>query len=254
MLLFLIWHLKSCIFNVVLHSLETHSDCTSMWASGLLAQAVMSQPGQPQLVERTTRAVSFQRDYFVLGGFLRLRSLKWLWQIGLSFRLLGDQSLSPSNTHRTSPLLFDMVKHKPSVPLLTRFQCAHLLGVIFILFNGWTNRHREVPVHDWTKVIGSQDGNPVLSPGSALFSVVYWVLKKDPWHNHLGQPLLFEMKTFRCKEINWLVQNQTQSLAQQCRSPNGQNEVVSCQNKDEKKSAIKSHSLGNLSEFQSSWW
>lgn len=126
-----------------------------------------------------------------------------------------------------------MVKHKLSVPLLTRFQCAHLLGVIFTLFNGWTNRHREV--HDWTKVIGSQNGEPCSISWQSLFPVVYWVLKKDPWYNHLGQPLLFEMKTFRCKEINWLVQNQTQSLAQQCRSPSGQNEVFSCQNKVKKK-------------------
>lgn len=48
--------LKSCIFNIVLYNLEPHSDC--MWAPGLLAQAVMSQPGQRQLVERTAGAVS----------------------------------------------------------------------------------------------------------------------------------------------------------------------------------------------------
>lgn len=118
---------------------------------------------------REDRRGSFQRDYFVLRGFLRLRGdlSNGFGKLASPFRLLDDQSLSSSNTPSTSPLLFDMVKQKPSVSLLIWFQCTHLLGVIFILYNEWTNRDREV--HDWTKVIRSQDRNPILSPSSALF-------------------------------------------------------------------------------------
>lgn len=156
--------LKSCIFNIVLYNLEPRSYC--IWALGLLAQAVMSQRGQRQLVERTQG--QFPKRLFCFRGISEVkRSLKWFWQIGFSLQTSRWSSLSSSNTPNTSPLLFDMVKQKPSVPLLIWFQWTHLLGVIFILYNEWTNRHSEV--HDWAKVIWSQEANPLLSPGSALF-------------------------------------------------------------------------------------
>lgn len=74
--------LKSCIFNIVLYNLEPHSDC--MWAPGLLAQSTAAG--------REDHRGSFQRDYFVLGGFLRLRGDLWngFGKLASPFRILDD--------------------------------------------------------------------------------------------------------------------------------------------------------------------
>lgn len=51
--------------------------------------------------------------------------------------------------------------------------------------------------------------------------VVYWVLRKDPWYNHLGQPFLKDENTQVQRKKLAGTRSNTESLAQQCRSPNG---------------------------------